>query len=92
MLGKLYEAKHYIYEEGKMYKTNPCDADAFWWLKPIGRALAWFSTECPCCSGTRVLLAAVAGAAFPALTLGVLGAALLALIIKECVLPSDWTE
>jgi hypothetical protein len=72
-----------------VFSSNPCDADARWWLKPVGRALAWFSTECPCCSGSRVLLAALAGAIFPTVTLAALGGLLLGRVIKEYIRPTE---
>jgi hypothetical protein len=78
-----------FYEEGKLFRLNPCDGDARWWLKPVGRALAWFSTKCPCCSGSRVLLAALAGAIFPTVTLAALGGLLLGRVIKEYIRPTE---
>lgn len=74
MLSKLqFFLAETLYEKTKVYKLNPCDRDCFAPLKPIGRALAYFTTHCPCCTGTRILLAAAAGILFPMFTAWVMG-------------------
>lgn len=53
------------------YKANPCDVDAAGPLKALGEALAVLGSHCKCCSGTRVLVALVAGALWPEVALAV---------------------
>lgn len=67
----------YLYEVRQGYRVNPCDVGAHPALRPIGRALAGLVTHCPCCSGARVLVAAIAGALAPLPTLAILAAAMI---------------
>ena len=46
-----------FYEDKKVYLANPCDVDAQKHVAVVGRALAYFGSHCPCCSGVRVLAA-----------------------------------
>lgn len=61
------------YEQFKLYKANPCDFDAVGPLKPLGEALASLTTACPCCTGARIVIAAVLTALWPVVILGLLG-------------------
>jgi hypothetical protein len=70
---KIYDKLDAWYEAGA-YRFNPCDVGSHAALRPVGRALAGLVTYCPCCSGARVLIAAVAGALAPVPTLAVLAA------------------
>lgn len=55
----------HLYEYFKLYKINPCDADSFPFVQRLYKPLAFFAsgTECKCCLGSRVVLAAVLGLA-----------------------------
>lgn len=79
-LNDLYEN-----ETLKLWRFNPCDSWAAPVLKPIGRAVAKLTTDCPCCTGARILLAAVAGAYLPVATLATLGTLLVVLTIRELI-------
>lgn len=81
-----------LYERYKAYRSNPCDVDAFAALKPFGRALARFSTYCPCCNGFRILAAAASGAAFPLATGIFLGVMYLAFLTIEVWAPTGDDE
>jgi hypothetical protein len=61
-----------VYEKLKLFKVNPCDFDAYAPLKPLGSALASLTVQCPCCTGARIVIAAVLAALWPLLTLGAL--------------------
>lgn len=61
----LMDAWLWLYETAKLYKANPCDVGCFGWLAPLGWALSKMAVECPCCSGTRVIVLAVAVAVAP---------------------------
>ena len=56
---RLLDAWLRAYEKRGLYRSNPCDRDAVLPLQPLGRALQYFGSACPCCGGTRVLAAAV---------------------------------
>ena len=43
------------------YKINPCDYERYKVLAPIGDFVALFGSDCKCCSGARVLAAAIIG-------------------------------
>lgn len=51
------------------YKINPCDYERYKFLAPIGDFVAWFGSDCKCCSGARVLGAAIIGFVLGALIL-----------------------
>lgn len=56
MSTKLQTMWHDFYEKHKLYRLNPCDFGAWLPLRLLGRALARFSVECPCCSAVRILV------------------------------------
>lgn len=46
-------------------KSNPCDFETHPKLKPLGSAFATMAVDCRCCSGARVLAAALLTAFWP---------------------------
>lgn len=85
MLSKLSS----YYETAGIYRANPCDVDTHRALKPLGRTLARFGSHCPCCSGARVVGAAILGTLFPITTSLALGALFAAILAKEIIWPTE---
>jgi hypothetical protein len=79
MLQKLID----FYETKKLYVANPCDAWAAPVLRPFGRAVGRLAGDCSCCSGARLVAAAVLAAAYPTATLLALGASVVLMTAQE---------
>ena len=72
-----------FYERRRLYRFNPCDVDAFPALAVLGRALARFSSGCPCCDAVRAVLLAASAAACPTATAIAFATILVAFIAAE---------
>lgn len=75
-----------------LHALNPCDVDAHWLVKPVGRALAQFTTYCPCCTGARIPIAVVLTYLMPVLTLTLTVVLFLAFLAKEIYDPTQTHE
>ena len=88
MVGELYRYVVAKLEESGAYRANPCDLGAAAILRPFGRALRHFASECACCSGARVLAVAVFSAAFPIVVPAIILALYVCLVAKEIIKPT----
>jgi hypothetical protein len=80
-LSRLYEGE-FGPKWFRPYRINPCDADAFAVLKPFGRAMGWFATQCPCCNGVRVVIALLIGLYAPQVAMVLLAGVALAVVVS----------
>ncbi len=78
-----------FYERHKLYRFNPCDRDAFPWLKRIGTALMPLASACQCCSAYRSIGLIISALMWPDVTVVLLVLVIAGLLIKEWVSPQD---
>lgn len=72
-----------FYERRRLYRFNPCDVDALPALALLGRALARFSSGCPCCDAVRTMVWIGLASWKPLPTALIFAAVLVALIAVE---------
>ena len=60
---------HHLYEDNKLYRANPCDADGHPVVKVLAPGFEYLATHCQCCSGARIAAVAVLAAVMPGITI-----------------------
>lgn len=60
------------YENRNWWRYNPCDIGAMSFLRGMHEPLVMLTSRCACCTGARIVMAALAGVLLPTFTMAAL--------------------